>query len=412
MGQPGRRGRAPLLPELESVVTGRGESFFARDLVERSQIIAAEVDGRRVLIVGGAGSIGAATTQALLQRRPAAVHVVDVSENGLAELVRDVRSGPLDLGETDFQTHVFDYGSRTMQHFLNASPRFDIVLNFAAVKHVRSERDVYSLAHMLDINIVRLARFKQWLVDGGHCGRFFTVSTDKAANPSSLMGASKRVMEDVAFDIMPDGCAAVSSARFANVAFSNGSLLQSFLIRLDKRQPLAVPRNTLRYFVSHAEAAHICLLASLTARSGYVLVPSFEPGAHLMLLEDVASRVLECRGYAPWFTDDGAAAKAAMTSLPADGRWPVLLTPLDTSGEKPFEEFVGEGEVSADAGFSSLRGVAHQPRSGIGRIVDELARLVESNIADVDRGALIRLISQAVPTMQHNDARMHLDQRM
>ncbi len=242
---------------------------------------------------------GSATTQALLRYRPAAVHVVDVSENYLAELIREIRSGDLDLAGIDFQTHVFDYGSAMMRRFLDGIQAFDVVLNFAAVKHVRSEKDVYSLLHMLDVNVVRQARFKRWLAECGHAGRYFTVSTDKAANPASLMGASKRIMEDVAFDILPAAFKMISSARFANVAFSNGSLLQSFIVRMEKRQPLAVPRATRRYFISHAEAADICLLASLATPSGHSMVPAFEPAEHLLLLEDVAVRVLQACGDEP-----------------------------------------------------------------------------------------------------------------
>jgi len=401
----------PSQVELERMVTGRLESFFSRDIAAGSDRMSEAVRGRRILVVGGGGSIGCATTKALLALRPASLHMVDISENYLAEIVRDVRSAT-SMSDVELQTHVFDYGGAMMLRFLTSTPRFDVVLNFAAVKHVRSEKDVYSLLHMIDVNIVRLARFKRWLAETGYEGRLFTVSTDKAANPTSLMGASKRVMEDVAFDSAPESGISVSSARFANVAFSNGSLLQSFLVRLDKRQPLAVPRGTRRYFVSHAEAADICLLASLAAPSGYVLVPAFEPACHLVLLEDVARQVLARYGYSAWLTDDEAAAREAIARLPAEGKWPVLLTPLDTSGEKPYEEFAGAGETARNVGFTTVLGIAHPPQSGIDAVVRELESLVQGGDCSVDKANLVELIGRAVPSMRHLETGRSLDQRM
>ena len=402
----------PLLADLERAITERDQSFFAEDINHWRDAMVGGAAGSRVLVVGGGGSIGSATARALLSYRPAALHIVDVSENYLAELIREVRSGDYDLAGIDVQTHVFDYGSATMHRFLAGIRAFDVVLNFAAVKHVRSEKDIYSLLHMIDVNVVRHARFKRWLAEFGHTGRYFAVSTDKAANPVSLMGASKRVMEDVVFDVLPAAFKITSSARFANVAFSNGSLLHSFLVRIEKRQPLAVPRATRRYFISHAEAAEICLLASLVAPSGHLMVPRFDPAEHLLLLEDVATRVLSLFGYEPWFTDDEAAAKRGVATHSPHGRWPVLLTPLDTSGEKPYEEFIGEGEIAIDAGFGSLRGIPYRPGRGLERLLAELERFINCPDASVDKELLTRIVESAVPTMHHVETGRHLDQRM
>jgi FlaA1/EpsC-like NDP-sugar epimerase len=265
---------------------------------------------------------------------------------------------------------------------------------------------------MLDVNIARQARFKRWLAETGHRGRYFTVSTDKAANPVSLMGASKLVMEDVAFDVAPGAFAAVTSARFANVAFSNGSLLQSFLVRVAKRQPLAVPRATRRYFIAHAEAADICLLASLIAPPGHLLVPAFDPNEHLLLLEDVAERVLAACGFEARFFDDEAEAKRAVATEATRGRWPVLRTPLDTSGEKPYEEFVGVGEALVDVGLVSLQAVRHRAEGDLDGVLAELQRLIDDHAAAVDKQELAQLISRAVPTMRHIETGRSLDQRM
>jgi FlaA1/EpsC-like NDP-sugar epimerase len=404
--------RLPLLPDLERLVTSRARSPFAEDIERRRGDLERAIGGSRVLVVGGGGSIGSATARALLAYRPSAIHVVDISENYLAELVREVRSGPVDVSRLDLQTHVLDYGSPTMQRFLAAAPAFDCVLNFAAIKHVRSEKDVYSLLHMLDVNVIGQWRFKQWLAECGHALRYFTVSTDKAANPTSLMGASKRVMEDVAFDVSKDRVPAVSSARFANVAFSNGSLLQSFILRLQKRQPLAVPRDTRRYFIGHDEAAEICLLTAFLGPSGYISIPALDPVRDLLPLEQVAEKVLEAFGLRPWFTADEAAAKRALDTCERESRWPVLVTPLDTSGEKPYEEFVGQDEVAEDIGFIGLRGVRHRPAGELDAVLRELAALLEAPAVPVDKERLVGLMARAVPTLHHVETGRHLDQRM
>ena len=402
----------PRLADFERTVTARARSFFADDIAAREASLTAAIRGRRILVVGGGGSIGAATTRALLAYAPAGVVVVDISENYLAELVRDIRSRNAAGDHVQLETHVFDYGAPVMQRFLAAMPKFDAVLNFAAIKHVRAERDVYSVLHMLDVNVVRQARFKRWLAATGPQARYFAVSTDKAANPVSMMGASKRLMEDVAFDVARDAFQAATSTRFANVAFSNGSLLQAFLIRIEKRQPLAVPIATRRFFVSHAEAADICLLSAFTAPDAHVLVPTLDPASHLTLLQDVAERVLRTQGYAPRFVDDEPEARAAMAEVDATGCWPVLLTPLDTAGEKPFEEFVGEGEQMVDVGMRSLRGIAHRRNPSLDALLETLVELVDEPQRHVDKARLVELLGAAVPAMRHRETGASLDARM
>src|SRR5580700_3911214 len=236
--------------DLTSIVTGRADSLFARDLEASSDRVVAKVRDRRILVIGGGGSIGAATVRIILDYRPSALHVVDHNENYLAELVRELRGRSAGIPDIDFRTLPLDYGGPVMERFLRESPPYDVVLNFAALKHVRSEKDIYSVLQMFDTNVVRHIRFKRWLAEYRHGSTYFAVSTDQAANPVSLMGASKRLMEDLIFDIAAESYQSTTSARFANVAFSNGSLLQGFSHRLAKRQPLAVPRGTRRYFIS------------------------------------------------------------------------------------------------------------------------------------------------------------------
>ena len=263
--------------ELDVLVTGRKHSLFEPDMDANAAVLGEAIRGRRVLVLGGGGSIGSITTRILLNYGPKAVHVVDQNENCLAELVRDLRGRPEGLCEVDFRTFPIDYGSPIMERLLNEAERYDVVMHFAALKHVRSEKDLHSAMQMLDTNVVRHIRFKQWLARNDHGRIYFAVSTDKAANPTSLMGASKRLMEDVVFGVAAEHATSTTSARFANVAFSNGSLLQSFLQRLEKRQPLAVPRETRRYFISHREAGELCMLAALRIPDQHVAFPKLDP---------------------------------------------------------------------------------------------------------------------------------------
>src|ERR1700733_5562531 len=330
-------------PDLSRLTTGRTASLFAEDIKARHDILRSAIGARRILVTGGAGSIGSATLELLFRYAPAAVHVIDLAENGLAELVRDFRSRPEPLVTGEFRLLPIDYGSAATERLLQSETAYDLVLHFAAHKHVRSEKDVPSVIQMLDTNVIKMHRFTKWLHKYGHGKRCFAVSTDKAANPTSLMGASKRLMEHVLFSIGSNGSSATST-RFANVAFSNGSLLQGFLYRLARRQPLAVPREVRRYFVSPGEAAEICLLSAGAGEHGHITFPRLDPNEHLRPLVDIAVALLEHLGLKPSFYEDEAKACAATeTELKRDA-YPVLLTPLDTSGEKPYEEFVAIDE--------------------------------------------------------------------
>lgn len=398
---------------LDRLVLGRERSQFAEDLQARTTDLHAMVGGRRVLVVGGGGSIGSATTALISSLVPATLHVVDQSENYLAELVRDLRGRPGGLAVPDFRTLPLDYGAPVMGRLLAESQPYDLVLNFAALKHVRSEKDVYSLLQMIDTNVVRHVRFKRWLERYGHARRYFAVSTDKAANPTSLMGASKRLMEDVVFDTaVPAGGIAIS-ARFANVAFSNGSLLQGFLYRLAKMQPLAVPRDTRRYFVSQAESGEICTLAALLGGHDQVLFPRLDPVTQLQLLEDIAIRVLEHRGLKPELFEDEALARAALPALAREQRWPLLLTALDTSGEKPYEEFVGLGEEVMDSGLRTLGAVRHLPSRALANGIMALLEQAVSEVdGELDKRAIVAAIESAIPSFSHRETGKSLDDRL
>ena len=401
--------------ELTARVTGRPASLFAGDVLAHHAEITRGVAGKRVLMIGGAGSIGAATVRALLPFGPAALHVVDQNENGLAELARDLRSTTDAIAIPGFRALPLDFGSPAMQRFLREQAAYDLVLNFAALKHVRSERDTYSLLQMFDTNVLKCARLLRWLSEYREPFRYFCVSTDKAANPVNVMGASKRLMEHLVFSggVVELPHAHLTSARFANVAFSDGSLLHGFLLRLQKRQPLAAPRSTRRYFISLQEAGEICLLAAVCAPDRHVLVPRLNPGLDLVLLEDVAEIVLRYHGFEPRRYDDGAAAKVRFASDVQAGSYPLVLTNLDTSGEKAYEEFVGAGEEIAEVGMEQLLAVRYQPAAP-GATAALVARLEASlmNVAvPIDKAQLVQWIADVIPQFRHLETGQTLDDR-
>lgn len=403
----------PTAAELDQIVVRRPVSLLAADFAAKTTEVTRRICGKRILIVGGGGSIGSMTTRLTLDFDPACVHVVDQSENYLAELVRDLRNSRDEPITTDLRMLPLDYGSPVMERLLAESAPYDIVLNFAALKHVRSEKDVYSLLQMLDTNIVRHARFKGWLQAYGHGETYFAVSTDKAANPSSLMGASKRLMEDLVFESFVAQAKSTTSARFANVAFSNGSLLQSFLQRLERRQPLAVPRETRRYFVSQREAGELCILAAFATPDQHIAFPRMDPQAELQDLQSIAERVLARFGLRAELMEDEDAAKRTLETLAQDGRWPLILTPLDTSGEKPYEEFLGQGETASEIGMTALCAIRHQ-NSGLPAlgVFQDLERLINRPSAPATKADIVEAIRSAVPNFHHMETGRNLDQRI
>ena len=399
---------------LDALVTCRTESFFAGDISARSSELRDRISGRRILVVGGGGSIGSATTTLLTRFRPAAIHVIDHSENYLAELVRNLRGRREGIpGGLDLRTFPVDYGSPIAARLLAEMPPYDAVLNFAALKHVRSEKDIFSLLQMIDTNLVGHARFKEWLKSYGHNSTYFAVSTDKAANPTSLMGASKRLMEDLIFAVGLPEKGRTTSARFANVAFSNGSLLQNFGLRLAARQPIAVPRDTRRYFVTQAESAEICVLATFLAPDRHIVFPRMEPAVHLQTLENIATRFLAQFGFQPEHYDDEEQARSAIDSSAARDRWPVLLTPLDTSGEKPYEEFLGHGENAVEIGLSSLAALRHVTTPAVDRrLFERLGELVSDPNTATGKEEVIQIFADVLANFQHVETGRNLDQRL
>jgi len=404
-----------LIDELSRRAMGRADDLFTADVEAHAAELDRRIRGARVLVVGGAGSIGASTVKTLAQFRPRTLHVMDQSENNLAELVRDLRSGST-FDVDDFRALPVDLGSSIARRFLDEADGYEHVLNFAAMKHVRSEKDVCSTLQLLDTNVIKAVRFVEWIVELGVTTRYFCVSTDKAANPVNLMGASKRLMEHVLFsdEVLSPGRLAVTSARFANVAFSDGGLLDAFLRRFDKGQPISVPEGTRRYFISLREAGQICMLAAILGPERHVLVPRLHAETHLIDLQTVATEVVRSRGLEPRFYRAEGEAKARVMADLAEGRYPVLLTPLDTSGEKPYEEFVGEGEHAIEVGLQSLLAVPYRPTAAgaVRDAVHELREIIETPRRAIDKATLVALLARAMPELHHAETGRSLDERM
>lgn len=417
----------PRIERIAQVVTGRATSLCAGDLAIRGDGLRALVVGRRVLVVGGAGSIGSATILELLRFAPATLAVLDTSENNLAELVRTIRSSGNGYTGT-LAVEPLDYGSPLAVRWLEQQAPFDLVLSFAALKHVRSERDVWSLTRMLEVNLLKADRFLAALRRTGHGRRgVFFVSTDKAADPVSLMGASKRAMElllwahagtDAPASLETgDGHAAplarITTTRFANVAFSDGSLPWGFLQRLEKRQPLACPGDVKRYLVSPREAGQICLLATLACPDRHVLVPRLDPARDLVSFTDVAAATLREYGLEPAWSEDEAAARAAVDTELARGRYPVLVTRSDTSGEKEVEKFIGDGETAVDVGLDCARALTASPADvqALGTLLRLIAAAAEGT-ATLTKAALTEALRQLVPALEHKETGRTLDGKM
>jgi len=407
---------------LSAIATGRPHSLFSDDLADHHDAIIERVRGCRILAIGAAGSIGSNTIRTLSRYRPKAIHVIDQNENALAELVRLMRSQFEPFDVDDFQLLPLDYGSALTRRFVALNGPYDIVLNFAAIKHVRSEKDPFSILQMIDTNLVKQARFLNLLKDTTPEARYFSVSTDKAANPSSFMGATKRAMEHALFsDATAMGFSGpITSARFANVAFSNGSLLQSFEQRLALHQPLACPRDIKRYFVSLEESGQICCLAALFLNTAEIGIPDLDPETQLVPLQSVAEKFLEVHGFEAKHYDNEDEARLNVAHDAASKCWPLLLTPGDTAGEKPYEEFIAVGETAKATRLKAMQAVSYIPLANpsvLTEILQELESLIQSpnlDVSKLDKDALKSQIARLEPEFMntHVASNLSLDHRI
>ena len=392
------------------LVTGRRESLLAADVRTHAAELEERLRGRRVAVIGAAGSIGSGVVESLLPWRPECLVLIDLNENELVEIVRDLRSRPQGILPKELATLPLGLGSWELDRYFSETQPFDFIFNLCALKHVRSEKDIFSIARMLETNVIFLHRLMSNYIP--QTAKFFSVSSDKAANPSNLLGASKLLMEMVLASHSLEHRA--SSARFANVAFSSGSLLHGFLRRIEKKQPLSGPSDVRRFFISHEEAAHLCLLSGILGESGDVLIPNLDPESHQRTFPEIATAMLADIGYEPMFCDSETEAKARISEGLADGRWPCVFLPSDTSGEKIVEEVHTERE---QVDFERFQGAGVLQRSfceGDRRVVDRVVELVERLRMDptVTKGDVIKALSELLPTFQHLEKGRSLDQKM
>lgn len=390
-------------------IIGRKERLFDRDIEQHESVLSSQVRGGRFLVIGGAGTIGQAVTREIFKRNPRALHVVDISENNLVELVRDIRSS-LGYGDGDFQTLPLDAGSVYFDAFVAAQQPYDYVLNLSALKHVRSEKDPYTLMRMIEVNVLNTEKTLRMAAKQG-ATKYFAVSTDKAANPANLMGGTKRVMEHVLMRASKK--VPVSTARFANVAFSDGSLLHGFNQRILKRQPISAPNDVRRYFLVPEESGELCLLSALLGENRDTFFPKLSAELNLIPFSSIAVRFLEAQGYEPVLCPTEDEARARVNELIPQGKWPVYFFASDTTGEKPFEEFYTAGEVLDMDRFAGVGVIRNEGQYA----ASELAAFEEGVQSLVQRGSwskeeLVQLIHQVVPELEHEEKGKYLDGRM
>ena len=392
---------------------GRTAPLFEADIAGNEQLFSEIVCESRFLVIGGAGTIGSAICRELFARNPRVLHVVDISENNMVELVRDIRSSQ-GYGDGEFATFALDCGSDIFRAFIEFQKGriggYDYVFNTSALKHVRSEKDAFTLMRMVDANIFNTDSTMQMSRDFG-AKKYFCVSTDKAANPVNMMGASKRIMEmflNRRSVEMP-----VSTARFANVAFSDGSLLYGFNRRLEKNQPLSSPNDVRRYFVTPKEAGQLCLMSCLLGENRDVFFPKLNEHLNLVTFSSIAVKYLEGMGYeaVECATEDEARSRVA--ELKTQGKYPVYFFKSDTTGEKDFEEFFMEGETLDMGRFESVGIIKNDV------IYDEeKLQMFTSAIAEMrqrgswTRAELIALFNKMIPEFNHKETGKFLDGRM
>lgn len=388
---------------------GRDRPLFDADIARHEAELSRTVGAARFLVIGGAGSIGQAVTREIFRRNPRALHVVDISENNMVELVRDIRS-TLGYNDGDFRTFAIDCGSREFDALMAAERGYDYVLNLSALKHVRSEKDPFTLMRLIEVNILNTISTLAAARAGG-ARKYFCVSTDKAANPVNMMGASKRIME--MFLMRESLTQTISTARFANVAFSDGSLLHGFNQRFAKNQPISAPNDVRRYFVTPQESGELCLMSCILGENRDIFFPKLSEALNLTKFSDIAVRYLRARGYEPHECASEDEARRRSAELIAARRWPVYFFDSDTTGEKDFEEFFTESEVLDMDRFENLgviRNEAVFDNAALDRFLAEIVRIRAG--ASWDKPEIVALFNAMVPDFDHRETGRYLDSRM
>lgn len=388
---------------------GREKELFVDDIKNNENELTEIVSSSKFLVIGGAGSIGQAVTKEIFKRNPKKLYVVDISENNMVELVRDIRSS-IGYISGDFQTFALDIGSIEYDAFWNSDGDFDYILNLSALKHVRSEKDPFTLMRMIDVNIFNTEKTILQAAEKG-VKKYFCVSTDKAANPANMMGASKRIMEMYLMQLSEH--ISISTARFANVAFSDGSLLQGFNHRIQKKQPIVAPNDVKRYFVIPKESGELCLMSCIFGENRDIFFPKLSEELHMITFSEIAVRYLRELGFEPYLCQNEVEARQLANNLPQKGKWPCLFTPSDTTGEKDFEEFFTENENIDLDRFNNLGIVKNEPvfeRRNIEFFRNQILKMKKKG--SWSKQELVDLFFKVIPNFEYVERGKYLDAKM
>jgi len=388
---------------------GREKELFETDVVSRDGELKSIISKSTFLVIGGAGSIGQAVSKEIFKRNPKKLHVVDISENNLVELVRDLRSS-LGYIKGEFKTYALDIGSIEYDAFIKSDGKYDYVLNLSALKHVRSEKDPFTLMRMIDVNVLNTDKTLKQSIDNG-TKKYFCVSTDKAANPANMMGASKKIME--MFLMRRSQKIKISTARFANVAFSDGSLLHSFNQRIEKRQPIVAPHDIKRYFVTPQESGELCLMSCIFGENRDIFFPKLTADLHLMSFADIATKYLKDKGYEAISCKDEGEARLLARTLPDQKKWPCFFTKSDTTGEKDFEEFYTEKEVLDMERFENI-GLIKNELDFDGALLNEFEVCIKGlkNKQEWNKEQIVEMFFKMIPEFSYKDTGKYLDGKM
>jgi FlaA1/EpsC-like NDP-sugar epimerase len=379
------------------------------ELQNYEQELRHETGNSSFLVLGGAGSIGQAVVKEIFKRNPQKLHVVDISENNLVELVRDIRSS-WGYISGEFKTFALDIGSKEFEVYLTREKPFKYVCNLSALKHVRSEKDPYTLMRMVDVNIINTTKTIEMAI-AANAKKYFCVSTDKAANPVNMMGASKRIME--MFLNQYGAQIPISTARFANVAFSDGSLLHGFQQRLMKEQPIAAPNDVRRYFVTPQESGELCLMSIILGNNGDIFFPKLNEDLNMITFSEIAIRFLQQQGYDAIECESENEARAKVKELKAKRQWPCFFSGSDTTGEKEYEEFYAENEEVDINRFESLGVVKNSAVSSNDTLKTFLSEIQQmKDTGHWTRNQIIYLFQQLLPEFNHYEKEKFLDDKM
>lgn len=379
---------------------------FNKSISNHQNLLNTNILDSNVLVIGGAGTIGSSYIKQILKYKPSKITVVDINENGLTELTRDLRSSNLLDYKPEYITYPVNLLSDTFDKIFN-SDTWQVVANFSAHKHVRSEKDKISVEALIKNNVYGAIKLLN-LCERNPPNYFFSVSTDKAANPVNIMGASKSLMEKLI--LSKKNNFRVSTARFANVAFSNGSLLDGFIYRLNKQQPLSCPEDIKRFFVTPEQSGQICLLATFLGETGNIFFPKLDFHKDQIYFKEIALDFLKVNGFEPELVFSEQEAKEFdFDSNPS--KYPIYFFKTDTSGEKTYEEFFTEEEDYEIKKYDSL-GFINTPDVKISFEDVESDFETVFNNSNSQKSDIVTIIKKYVPDFMHIETGKHLDQKM